>query len=53
VNVTDPEPVPAYELRGVSRTYTLGGHRVEAVRELDLVIDAGDCVVVVGPSGSG
>jgi putative ABC transport system ATP-binding protein len=53
VNVTDPEPVPAYELRGVSRTYTLGGHRVEAVRELDLVIDAGESVVVVGPSGSG
>jgi putative ABC transport system ATP-binding protein len=53
VNVTDLEPVPAYELRGVSRTYTLGGHRVEAVRELDLVIDAGDSVVVVGPSGSG
>jgi putative ABC transport system ATP-binding protein len=53
VNVTDLEPVPAYELRGVSRTYTLGGHRVEAVRELDLVIDAGESVVVVGPSGSG
>jgi putative ABC transport system ATP-binding protein len=53
VNVTDLEPVPAYELRGVSRAYTLGGHRVEAVRELDLLIDAGESVVVVGPSGSG
>jgi putative ABC transport system ATP-binding protein len=53
MNVTDLEPVPAYDLRGVSRTYTLGGHRVEAVRELDLVIDAGESVVVVGPSGSG
>jgi putative ABC transport system ATP-binding protein len=45
--------MPAYELRGVSRTYNLGGHQVQAVRELDLVVDAGDSVVVVGPSGSG
>ncbi|TML23280.1 MAG: ABC transporter ATP-binding protein [Actinobacteria bacterium] len=43
----------AYELSGVSRTYSLGGHEVRAVRELDLVVDAGEPVVVVGPSGSG
>jgi ABC-type polar amino acid transport system ATPase subunit len=53
VTVTDLEPTPAYELRGVSRSYSLGGHTVEAIRELDLVIDAGESVVVVGPSGSG
>ena len=43
----------AYELAGVSRTYSLGGHQVRALRELDLVIGAGESVVVVGPSGSG
>jgi ABC-type lipoprotein export system ATPase subunit len=53
VTVTDLERAPAYELRGVSRTYSLGGHQVQAVRELDLVVGAGDSVVVVGPSGSG
>jgi len=53
VTVTDLECGIAYELSGVSRTYSLGGHEVRAVRELDLVVDAGEPVVVVGPSGSG
>jgi putative ABC transport system ATP-binding protein len=43
----------AYELRGVSKTYTLGGHDVKAVREVSLAISAGDAVAIVGPSGSG
>ncbi len=42
-----------YELRGVSKTYTLGGHEVPAVREVALTISSGDAVAVVGPSGSG
>ena len=53
MTVTDLECGIAYELSGVSRTYSLGGHEVRAVRELDLVVDAGEPVVVVGPSGSG
>jgi putative ABC transport system ATP-binding protein len=53
MTVTDLERMPAYDLRGVSRTYTLGGHEVRAVRDLDLVVDAGESIVVVGPSGSG
>jgi putative ABC transport system ATP-binding protein len=53
VAASDPERIPAYELRGVSRTYTLGGYTVHAVRELDLVVEAGEALVVVGPSGSG
>jgi putative ABC transport system ATP-binding protein len=52
VTTTDAS-VPAYELRGVSRTYTLGGTRVNAVREVDLTIAAGQSVAIVGPSGSG
>src|ERR671935_740111 len=49
----DTEPTAAYDLRGVTRTYSLGGHEVRAVRELDLTIEAGEALVVVGPSGSG
>jgi putative ABC transport system ATP-binding protein len=41
------------ELRGVSRTYGEGAARVEAVRGVDLAVDAGDLVAVMGPSGSG
>jgi putative ABC transport system ATP-binding protein len=47
------ETVPAYELRRVSRTYSLGGVDVRAVREVDLTIGAGESVAIVGPSGSG
>ena len=53
MSVIDVDRIPAYELRGVSRTYTLGGHHVHAVRDLDLTVDAGESLVVVGPSGSG
>jgi putative ABC transport system ATP-binding protein len=42
-----------YELRGVSKTYSLGGVQVQAVKDVDLVIEAGDAVAVAGPSGSG
>jgi putative ABC transport system ATP-binding protein len=52
--VTSPPAIaPAYELRRVSRTYTLGGVRVNAVREVDLTISAGESIAIVGPSGSG
>ena len=55
MTVTDlhEHPAPAYVLRGVSKAYTLAGHRVEAVRDLELEIASGDSVAVVGPSGSG
>ncbi len=42
-----------YELRSVSRTYTLGGAQVHAIREIDLALAAGESVAIVGPSGSG
>jgi putative ABC transport system ATP-binding protein len=53
MTVTDFERGVAYELEGVSRVYGLGGHDVHALRELDLVVEAGESLVVVGPSGSG
>jgi putative ABC transport system ATP-binding protein len=49
--VTDS--VPVYELRGVSKTYTLGGNEVHAVRDVELTVPAGEAAAIVGPSGSG
>jgi putative ABC transport system ATP-binding protein len=53
VTVTDSSHVPAYELRGVSKAYMLGGSTVHAVREVELTISAGEAAAIVGPSGSG
>lgn len=41
------------ELRGISRTYDLGGRPVHALRDLDLEVPSGEYVSVMGPSGSG
>ena len=41
---------PVLELRGVAKHYSGG---VEALRGVDLRIDAGELVAIVGPSGSG
>jgi len=50
--IHDDRP-PVYELREVSKAYSLGGGQVHAVKEVDLTIAAGDAVAIAGPSGSG
>lgn len=44
---------PLAELRGVARRYHVGGGVVHALRHVDLRIDAGELLAIVGPSGSG
>jgi putative ABC transport system ATP-binding protein len=51
--MTEPKSVLAYALHGVSKSYSLGGGHVHAVRDVDLMIAAGESTAVVGPSGSG
>lgn len=40
-------------LRGVTRTFDLGGRPVQALRQVDEHIRAGEHVAIMGPSGSG
>ena len=41
------------ELRGITKTYGQGQAAFQALRGVDLTIEAGDFVAVMGPSGSG
>jgi putative ABC transport system ATP-binding protein len=41
------------ELRGLTRTFHVGGRPVHALRELDLSVPDGDYLSIMGPSGSG
>jgi putative ABC transport system ATP-binding protein len=45
--------MPVIELRGIQRFYTVGDITVKALRGLDLSVDEGEFVSVMGPSGSG
>lgn len=44
---------PVLTLRGVSKVYVNGDIRTVALHEIDLTIDEGEFVVILGPSGSG
>ncbi len=44
---------PLIELAGISKVYGQGQAAVYALRGVDLVIEAGDFVAIMGPSGSG
>jgi putative ABC transport system ATP-binding protein len=41
------------ELKGISREYAVGGEIVHALDHIDLAIDSGEYVSIMGPSGSG
>jgi ABC-type lipoprotein export system ATPase subunit len=45
--------VPLIEARSVEKSYPVGVTKVSVLRQLDLVVDAGEMVAVVGASGVG
>jgi putative ABC transport system ATP-binding protein len=54
--VSEPQavaPAPLIRLRGVPRDYGQGSAEVQALRGVDLDIEAGEFVAIMGPSGSG
>lgn len=49
----DAPDMPRVELRGISKHYGEGDARVDALRNIDLTLHAGETVGLRGPSGSG
>lgn len=46
-------PRPVIETRGLERRYRMGGELIYALRGVDLVVQRGEYVAIMGPSGSG
>jgi putative ABC transport system ATP-binding protein len=44
---------PLIEMRGIERTYVMGDNLVHALRGVDLTIERGASIAMMGPSGSG
>ena len=44
---------PLIQLKGVTKTYGSGATALQALKGVDLTIEAGDFVAIMGPSGSG
>ncbi len=53
MTVTELERGPLYDLRSVSKQYGEGASAVQAVQDVDLLVQEGELLVIAGPSGSG
>jgi putative ABC transport system ATP-binding protein len=46
-------PTPLIQLKGVTKVYGVGATALQALKGVDLTIESGDFVAIMGPSGSG
>jgi putative ABC transport system ATP-binding protein len=44
---------PVIEIRGLRKTYALDGVEIQALRGIDLTVEEGELLAIMGPSGSG
>ena len=44
---------PVLQITGLYRTFYQGNHELEVLRDLDMAVDQGEAVALMGPSGSG
>ncbi|MFC3690187.1 ABC transporter ATP-binding protein [Aquipuribacter hungaricus] len=52
-DLRDPGSVPTIEVTGLTRSFLTGGTQVDALVDVDLRVDRGEFVAVMGSSGSG
>jgi putative ABC transport system ATP-binding protein len=52
-NVNDTAATPVIRIEGVRKTYTMGSNEVHALRGVDLTIERGEMIAIIGASGSG
>ncbi len=45
--------MPVIEIRDVSKVYDLGEVKVEALKNANLLVESGEFLALIGPSGSG
>jgi putative ABC transport system ATP-binding protein len=45
--------MPVLEAKGLTKTYRLGNHQVNALNGVDFFVEEGEFVAIMGPSGSG